>query len=171
MLVAILTLAIGAIAIFPTGRSSGEELVDAKPCSKLEAKDGFRQFIRAYNSGDFEKLDRLFTNESQFLAYTIGPPGLRAGARQRDTLVGYFKARHRKHDRLHFRSFSPHTGHGFPFFERSTHFSLQVARRANDFIGGRWFRVTGGKGAMICEEGEPKFFLLNIGGHPWMARR
>jgi hypothetical protein len=83
---------------------------------------------------------------------------VRHDAYDRRTLLSYFRARHRRGDRLrlvdfHFTSRSPHWS-GFWF---------DLRRRSRDFRGGHWFR-TMGKGAAVCSGGKARFIVMSIGG-------
>ena len=145
---------------------------DAVACPVPVAKTALRNFIRTYNQGDTESLDGLFTERREFMWYSAGPPGERTGSRSgRPGLLRYFEARHRLHDRLHLRRFGRvGKGHGVPYFESATHFGILLSRRVDGFNGGRWFRMTGSKGALVCERGVPKIFVMSLGGPPWGRR-
>jgi hypothetical protein len=60
------------------------------------------RFIDAFNRGDIAQLDRLVSQQPQFLWYATDAPGQRfdAEAQDRDNLMAYFAARHRQHEHL-----------------------------------------------------------------------
>ena len=117
-------------------------------------------FVRAYNRGDSRVLDRLFSR-ARFVWYSSGEPGARllGEASSRHTLVAYFRRRHAHGDRLALRSFR------FNGYERGRdlgHFELSGRRRADDFDGGRWFRLEG-KGALDCAKPPVTIAVMSVG--------
>lgn len=116
-------------------------------CNEWGTRELVVEFIGAFNRGDFTQLDRLFARGMWWRWYAVGTaPGKRTQgpAYNRTTLLKYFRARHKKHERLQLRSFQ-YTGRSEGF----AHFQYQVLRSADD-IAGRSPRVYTGKGAMSC---------------------
>jgi hypothetical protein len=172
-LVVVAALALGSDSPDKTSAAGPGE---ARACSKQETKRALRHFVHAFNRGNSEALDQLFDEEPGFQWYSTGPPGARSGngASRRSSLIQYFSNRHRRHDRLHLRGFGTiFKDWGGPEYDRGSHFSLTLSRRADGFNRGRWFRMgrTSSKGAMICEGRQPRIIVLSLGGPPWMARR
>jgi hypothetical protein len=132
---------LGATPAAPTGES----------CDERGTRVHVARFITAFNRGDFKTLDRLFARGTGWRWYSVGTaPGRRTQgvAYDRKTLIKYFRARHKKHERLElqylqFNGLS--AGYG--------HFEFQVLRKADD-ISGKMPRTYFGKGAMSCWAGK-----------------
>jgi hypothetical protein len=118
------------------------------------------EFVRAFNRGDGETLQRLFATEPRFKWYSSALPGKRIGAaaQRRGTLIEYFRRRHQRGDTLRLRSFGFHgssAGVG--------HFAATMRRSARDLLNGATIRVPA-KGAAACVGGSAAFVLMSIGG-------
>jgi hypothetical protein len=132
----------------------------ASHCTAKRVRGALVQFVGAFNRGDYEALDGLFAQEPQFQWLFSDRPGRRVGpaARNRATLIRYFKARHARSDRLsllsfHFTGNSPRWGN----------FELRARRSAGDYRGGRWFGALA-KGAAVCSGRETSFIVLTFAG-------
>ena len=130
-------------------------------CDVALVRGTLAAFVRAYNRGGLRRLDALFSR-NRFVWYSSGRPGarLRGDAQDRDSLLAYFRQRHRRGDRLAL------AGYRFNGFDRPRdlgHFELTLQRRARGFRGGRWFRV-GGKGALDCSRRPVTIAVLSLGG-------
>jgi hypothetical protein len=70
-------------------------------CSPREVRQVVERFVDAFNRGDIAQLDQLVSDQ-QFVWYATDAPGQRfnAEADDRSTLMTYFAARHRQHERL-----------------------------------------------------------------------
>jgi hypothetical protein len=130
-------------------------------CDAGAVSAALHRFKGAFNTGDLTALDTLFSRV-RFVWYSSGGPGVRrqAAARSRATLIPYFRARHRQHDRvisfrLRFNAYDSGRGLG--------HFSLSGTRRADDFRGGRPFTFSG-KGALDCAGQRVTIAALSVGG-------
>ncbi|MDQ3957392.1 MAG: nuclear transport factor 2 family protein [Actinomycetota bacterium] len=100
-------------------------------------------FVRAYNRGDFSRLDQVFAPEPEFEWYMV--QGERVGtAQDRSTLLPYFAQRHLAGDRIRLLSVrvkdepSWHGGYDFGF---------ELRRWSNDPSAQRRYH---GKGAAAC---------------------
>lgn len=131
-------------------------------CTPGKTRTNLRTFIAAFNRGRYGRLDQLFAKEPQFQWYSSPPPGRRLGraAKQRGTLVRYFRWRHRKRDRMRLTAFrwngnSPRWGN----------FSFEGRRRAAGFNRRRWFRMVG-KGALVCTSESARFIVMSLGSEP-----
>lgn len=147
-------------AIPPAAAGADTPPTDTSPCTRAQARAAFNAFLVAFDRGDYAKLDSLFVGEPDFQWFSSNAPGrrLNSTADDRDSLVPYFRARHRRGDRLrlldfHFTGRSPHWS-GFWF---------DLRRRSRDFRAGRWFPTTG-KGAVVCDGGRASFIVMSIGG-------
>jgi hypothetical protein len=118
-------------------------------------------FVSAYNRGDLRRLDRLFSR-TRFVWYSANAPGarVRSAASNRETLIAYFRARHRRGDRL---ALIRHRFNGYSRGTALAHFDWAARRRADDFRGGRWFELTA-KGALDCSKPPVTFAVLSLGG-------
>jgi len=120
-------------------------------CDERGTRQHVARFISAFNRGDLKTLDRLFARGTWWRWYSVGTaPGrrLQGWAYDRKTLVKYFRARHRKHERLALQSLrfnGVSAGYG--------HFEFWVSRNADD-IAAPAPRTYHGKGAMSCWAGK-----------------
>jgi hypothetical protein len=76
------------------------------PCASDEVETLVGGFVDAFNRGDAEALDSIFAREPDFEWYSTGPPGARLDpvARDRPSLVPYFRDRHALDERLELES-------------------------------------------------------------------
>lgn len=118
-------------------------------------------FVSAYNRGDLRRLDRLFSR-THFVWYSANAPGARGrgAASNRETLIAYFRSRHRRGDRL---ALVRYRFNGFFRSSELGNFDFGARRRADDFRGGAWFELTG-KGALDCSKPPVKIAVLSLGG-------
>jgi hypothetical protein len=120
-------------------------------CDEHGARQLVLRFISAFNRGDMSRLDAVFARGMWWRWYSVGTaPGRRVGspAYDRKNLIKYFRARHRKHERLELRFFRFNglsAGYG--------HFEYEVLRRADDMTAPRP-RIYHGKGAVSCWAGK-----------------
>ena len=131
------------------------------PCDAGAVNATLRAFVRAYNRGLVARLDQLVSRRN-FYWYSSGGPGVRnlPEAKNRATLVAYFRRRHVRHDRLGLISFR---FNGHESQRELGHFELGGRRRADDFRGGRWFRLSA-KGALACSSAPVRIAALSLGG-------
>jgi hypothetical protein len=134
----------------------------AESCRPADVRAALGSFAHAYSRGEYATLDSLFAPEPDFQWYSTDAPGtrLRGSSKRRATLVPYFEARHRLHDRFALRTFqfngnSPRYGN----------FQMEMRRRTDGFRGGKWFGVFG-KGAAICDGDDVRFIVLTFGTMP-----
>jgi hypothetical protein len=130
-------------------------------CDAEAVRAVLRSFTRAFNTGDAKRLDRLFSR-TNFVWYSSAAPGRRtlSGAADRSTLAEYFRARHRRHDRVKLLTFRLN---GYDETRRLGHFELTAERRADDYRNGSPFELTG-KGALDCAKPARTFAVLTLGG-------
>ena len=130
-------------------------------CDVATARKLVAAFVRAYNRGDYGRLDRLFSRERFVWYYALGPDRhLRAAKQNRETLIPYFRARHGSGDRLEVTSFR------FNGYERRRdygHLQFEGRRRADDIAGGEWVPMTA-KSELDCSKADVTFALLLVGG-------
>ena len=127
-------------------------------CDAAAVASALRRFVRAFNAGDAKRLDRLFSR-TNFVWYSSASPGRRT-LQDRGSLAAYFRARHRRHDRLTLVAFR---FNGYDEPRRLGHFELTAKRRADDYRGGAPFELTG-KGALDCALPARTFAVLTLGG-------
>jgi hypothetical protein len=119
-------------------------------CDEQGTRELVGRFITAFNRGDTTRLDRLFARGVWWRWYAVGTaPGKRiqSAAYNRNTLVKYFRARHKKHERLVLLSFQ-YNGRANGY----AHFQYELLRRADD-MNAPMPRTYVGKGAMSCWAG------------------
>jgi hypothetical protein len=115
-------------------------------CAADEVKSLVERFVGAFNAGDENQLDRIFAREPEFEWYSTGGPGERLDpvARDRPSLVPYFRDRHALGERF--------TLHSFTFNGNTTgsrtygNFVYSLTRSANDLQAAPYR----GKGAALC---------------------
>jgi hypothetical protein len=92
---------VGLLAGCQVGVISGSPATPNR-CTPQGVRQVVERFIDAFNLGDIAQLDRLVSQQPQFLWYATDAPGQRfdAEAQARDNLMAYFAARHRQHDHL-----------------------------------------------------------------------
>jgi hypothetical protein len=138
---------------------------DASPpshCNGGGVREALSSFVRAYDRGDYERLDSLFAAEPDFEWYSTDGPGERLGAKskRRRSLIPYFEARHARHDHLAWRGFQ-FNGNA----PRWGNFQFTMWRATPGFNHGDPFRVSG-KGAAICAAESTRFIILTFGVQP-----
>jgi hypothetical protein len=136
----------------------------AVPCSAAVSRAAFGAFVAAFNTGDLARLDALFADADDFQWFSSNAPGLRrtTAAKNRATLLRYFRSRHLMRDRLALVAFhytaTDSVGRG--------NFTFTLKRSASDFRKGARFGLIG-KGATMCTDdvGEPaRFVVISVGG-------
>ena len=125
-------------------------------CAAQPTKVTWVSFLGAFTTGNYRRLNELFADEPDFGWFSSNMPGLRAAtsARDRGTLISYFRKRHAQRDRLRLISFQWH-GAG--------NFTYTLWRSANDYKAGAAFHLIG-KGFADCSEGRPRFVIVSLGG-------
>lgn len=130
-------------------------------CDVAALRTKLAAFARAYSRGDYGLLDRLFSRKGFVWYFAFGPDRDLRGAKQnRETLISYFRARHRSGDRLEITSFR---FNGYDRQRDRGHFEFEGRRRADDIRDGEWV-PTGGKGGLDCSKPAVTIALLLVGG-------
>jgi hypothetical protein len=116
--VALIALAV-ALGVSPIGAGARSTLLTGnrpalvtsherpeRVCTRLEVRALFFGFVDAFNKGDLRRLNRLFALEPGFEWYSTHAPGERFdnAAKNRSTLIPYFRERHAMGERLKVRS-------------------------------------------------------------------
>lgn len=158
-LVLLASLAI-AVAAADTARPAMAPPTDTSPCTRAQTGTALDSFVAYFNRGASAKLDSLFAAEPAFQWYSSPHPGRRLGARakDRDSLIPYFRRRHARGEELRLLAFN-YSGAA----RHWSNFWFEALRRADGFNDGRWRGVVG-KGAAICEQGSPRIIVLSLGG-------
>ncbi len=115
--------------------------------------------MTAFNRGDDERLEDLFAQAPAFQWYSSSAPGKRENpkARNRGTLIDYFRRRNEVGDRLGLLSFQfsgNWGGHG--------NFGLVLRRSVPGFRNGDWLRVNA-KGTASCDGDSVQFVVMTLG--------
>jgi hypothetical protein len=157
--VALVLAACSAGATVAGAESSAPVQRGVTACTKSETRAALVSFVRAFNAGDYRRLNRLFVARSWFGWYSSGTPGVRSNdeAHQRGTLISYFRDRHTQRDRFKLMSFR-FTGNSNGF----GNFTWKTERSATDFRDGAWF-VADAKGAALCQGADARFIVMSIG--------
>ena len=168
--VGVAVVALAASSAVGTNRS---DAAAAAPCTPAATRTALASFVAAFNSGKYRLLDALFAQRPLFRWYSSNVPGLRRtlAARNRKSLIAYFRSRHLRRDRLRLIAFRfTGTKSGF------SNFTFKMRRSAADYRRGAWFGLSG-KGAAVCSppsnpyvEVQQQFVLMSIGG-PGSDRR
>jgi hypothetical protein len=127
-------------------------------CTERETRTAVTRFVAELNRGDLRALDRRFAPAERFQWYSTNAPGERFNdaAKDRATLIPYFKARHARHERLTLRNlkFNGASAPGYGNFEYT------LTRRADDLRPTRYL----GKGALLCRRGSrDQIFVWSMG--------
>lgn len=115
------------------------------PCSSAAVRGIVGRFIEAFNGGKYGELERLWASAGEgFDWYSTDRPGqrIRADAKDRATLIAYFRDRHAKGERLDLTSFQfngINAAYG--------NFQVLLLRRAADLPPTRY----AAKGAVVCD--------------------
>ena len=128
-------------------------------CTMRETRAAFVSFSGAFNTGDYRRLNTLFAGPAWFRWYSSSAPGARFDpqARQRNTLMAYFRARHAQRDRFRLLSFT-FNGNALGY----GNFVWKMERSAADFRAGARFTVEA-KGAAVCEGASARFIVMSVG--------
>lgn len=156
---AVLLVAGLAGATASMGRAASVERGVLTACTANETRATLVSFVRAFNAGDYRRLNTLFAGPSWFRWYSSSTPGTRFNpqAQQRSTLIGYFTDRHAQRDQMKLASFR-FTGNSNGF----GNFTWKMHRSAADFRAGAWF-VTEAKGAALCQGSKAQLIVMSIG--------
>ena len=158
------------VALIVVAFAAGATAVGAEPsaavqqgvvtaCTKAETRSALVSFLRAFNAGDYRRLNNLFAGRSWFRWYSSSTPGVRFDpqAQQRGSLISYFRERHAQGDRFKLIWFLFHgNSNGFG------NFSWKMERSTADWANGASF-VTEAKGAALCQGPKAQFIVMSIG--------
>jgi hypothetical protein len=157
--IALLAIATTSLASAAAGEPDSTPAA-ARECGRDAVKAAILSFVSAFNRGEHERLDGLFAPAPAFQWYSQNGPGQRIGrrAKDRDSLIPYFRARHAAGDRLGFVSFQARAdGNG------GWDFGLVLRRSVRAFRGGAW-HLLDAKGAIECAPGGAAFVVMSLGG-------
>jgi hypothetical protein len=133
-------------ATYASQPTVSRQVIVAKVCTRGEVETLVKTFIRAFNDGELERLDRIFARKPEFRSYATDPPGRRhaPSAWDRATLIRYFAQRHALGERLQLRSlrFTGNTVAVPPW----GNFSVELLRSARNLPPTRYR----GTGAAYC---------------------
>ena len=129
-------------------------------CSADEVETLVERFVGAFNAGDAGELDRIFAREPDVEWYSTGGPGERLDpvARDRPSLVPYFRDRHALGEQLTLRSFM---FNGDTTGARTYGNFVYTLTRGADDLAPTPYR---GKGAALCYPNRPDtIFVWSMG--------
>jgi hypothetical protein len=152
-------VAIGALPVLLAG-CQGATGNTPNECTPEKVHQVVQRFVAAFNRGDIAQLDQLVSDQ-RFVWYATDAPGQRfnAEADDRSTLMTYFAARHRQHERL---------------VLNSVNVTFTAGSRA-----GFWFRLTrsaddglpptpySGKGEIQCATAPSSLTVWAMDPQPW----
>lgn len=128
-----LAVASGFLALTSSGVSAAPPSVADERCSKDQVRSQVLDFVQAYNSGNFRRLDSIFAVEPDFLGYYAAPERTYEAGEDRSTLVDYFRERHELEERLNLEVFwiqkERESDGSFDFYFELTRKSKEVAAR------------------------------------------
>jgi hypothetical protein len=136
-------LAAALISVPPTAPAGAS-------CTEHGSRELVGRFISAFNRGDVRQLDAVFARGMWWRWYSVGTaPGKRiqGTAYNRTTLIKYFRARHRHHERLRLLAFQ-YNGRSNGYVS----FQYELLRSADD-MRAPLPRTYVGKGAISCWAG------------------
>jgi hypothetical protein len=128
----------------------------ASNCTAEATKALIRSFVGDYNTGRLARIDQLWAPAGRFQWFSSGPPGARLGQRAHDrtTLISYFRARVREHERILITKL----GAGYDPKRNIVNFGGKVMRRAD----GMKPRLLDFKGAADCVSGGPSLIVWSM---------
>lgn len=150
-----LTLSTGTLrssVVFQAVRAPEEPTL----CTAAEVESVVERFVAAFNDGNATDLDAIFAREPEFEWYSTGAPGERLDpiARDRPSLVPYFRDRHSVREQLALRSF---TFNGNATGSRKYgNFVYDLERSAADLVPTPYR----GKGAALCYWTKPDTIIV-----------
>lgn len=155
---------LAALAAFGVTGATRAYAESASDCTPGATRTAVASFVSAFDRGDYHQLDRLFARPPLFQWYSSSVPGLRMTtvARNRASLIAYFRARHLKRDRLRLVSFT-FTANSYGY----GNFVFKMMRSAADYRRGASFGLIA-KGAALCSD-QPsqqpvQFIVMSVGG-------
>jgi hypothetical protein len=143
----------GALALSSPARSS-----ESEACTADATKALVRSFVSGYAAGRVRAIDRMVAPAPRFRWFSAGKPQARLGAPShvRSTLVRYFRARVREHERIRIVQL----GAGYDPRRRIVNFGGELIRSADDIRPPRG--PTAFKGAVDCVAGRPAFIVWSM---------
>jgi hypothetical protein len=128
----------------------------ATSCTAGQTRQLVNDFVAAFSDGDYARLDAMFAPSAEFVWFSSNNPGLRIDpqARDRGSLIPYFRARHASRDSLTLVGFD---------YNGAGNFGFKLRRQASDYAEGRVFGLDG-KGAARCSGSESRFIVMSLGG-------
>lgn len=140
-------IAVGCAVLFAAPVHLDQAMAKDKYCSRRHAIRLLHQFVRAYDAGDFDYLDRIFAEEPEFNTYRVTPER-EISAGDRSSLLQYFRERHAMNDRLKVIELRVNRERG-PGPRNVWGFSFRLNRATSDPMP--WANGTlSGKGAVDC---------------------
>ncbi len=140
------------------GTSSGSLPATRYQCTPQETRQVVDHFIDSFNRGDTAQLDQVVAGPGQFVWYSTDDPGHRFNdqAYDRTSLMAYFAARHRQHERLVLESFDVNGNNG--------DFQFRLTRSADDGLPPTAY---GGKGEIQCTTMPRTLAVWSMARWPW----
>lgn len=147
----------GASAEATPSHASKTERLTASRCTTGATEAVVRRFAGGYSGGQVTAINRLWASTARFEWFSTRAPGarLRARAKDRATLVAYFRARVRAHERIQLLTLKARYSQTIGVVD----FSGRLVRSADDLSPGRklWF-----KGATDCLLGRPSLIVWSM---------
>ncbi len=148
---------LGFVLAASVSAATQPHLLRSSGCSAEASRATWVAFVKAYTRGDYTQLNSLFAQPPQFQWYSANTPGLRrtTAARDRDTLMAYFRARHAQSDRLRLIAFT---------FNGDGNFTYTLRRSAGDYKHGASFGLIGKAVATCSDNSPPQLIVVSLGG-------
>ena len=150
-----------AVLAAPGAFASVDQATAAPPpkptlCSTAEVEGAVRRFLAAFNRGDSRALAAVWAAEPDFQWYSTSAPGerLRARARDRASLIPYFRARHARREHLELTAFR--VNGNTPAAKPYGNFEYRLVRSARDLRAMDYH----GKGALHCYATRPDVLIV-----------
>jgi len=145
-----------AVVLVPSVAAGARPPSDAGHCAPGEARRVVERFVRVFNARSIPALDRVFAPAASFNWYSTGGPGVRLDpdARNRSTLMSYFRARHLAGEKLRLIRFKGNGNSG-----GYAHFEFRLERRTRTLAP----TVYQGKGAAICAPSGDTISVWSVG--------
>ena len=125
-------------------------------CTADATKALVRAFVRGFDRGEVRVIGRMWAPAPRFQWFSTGPPGARLGERAKDrtTLVTYFRTRVRARERIRLTLL----GAGYDPARNIVNFGGKLVRAADDLRPSR----RDYKGAADCVSGRPTLIVWSM---------
>jgi hypothetical protein len=158
MLVLTVSLACAFVPASVSRAGPSADRIAREACTANATKVLVRAFVRGYDKGHVQLIDRMWARSPRFHWFSSGAPGARLGQRayDRTTLAAYFRSRVRVHERIRLTLLRA----GYDPTRDIVNFSGKLVRSARDIRRPRGPRDF--KGAADCLSSRPMLIVWSM---------